>query len=196
MYVIGSHNSWSYLKPKSFWMRPFAFMAKCQRQDIKYQYLFFGVRCFDLRVKFDKDGKLSVAHGSMVYDIDKEGLLKDLQFINNRTITCYVRVLHEVRNKRAYNEKSINYFKEFCNEIVEAYPNIKFWCGRNLYNWSIDYEFSEHPTCEEKYSSVCPPKIIDDWFPFIYAKLNNSKIKNKGTDKDILLIDYVDIGQK
>jgi hypothetical protein len=52
--------------------------------------------------------------------------------------------------------------------------------------------FSE-PTCEENYSSVMPPKWLDDWFPWLYAKLNNRKILSKGTDKDILLIDFVNI---
>ena len=49
------------------------------------------------------------------------------------------------------------------------------------------------PTCSESYSSVCPPKIIDDWWPWLFAYLNNKKIKEKGTNKDILLIDFVNI---
>jgi hypothetical protein len=82
-------------------------------------------------------------------------------------------------------------FKEFCKYIEETYTEIKFWCGKNLVDWTTEYEFSNNPSCEEKYSSVCPPKIIDDWIPVVYAKLNNKKILEKGTDKDILLIDFV-----
>ena len=40
---------------------------------------------------------------------------------------------------------------------------------------------------------MCPPKIIDDWIPVLYAKLKNRKIRKEGTDKDILLIDFVDL---
>ena len=35
------------------------------------------------------------------------------------------------------------------------------------------------------------PRIIDDWYPRIYAKLNNKRNIKLGTDKDILLIDFV-----
>ena len=52
--ILGSHNSWSYLPPKHWWMWSFHFMAKCQRVDIREQYEKYGVRCFDLRVRWKK----------------------------------------------------------------------------------------------------------------------------------------------
>ena len=52
--ILGSHNSWSYLPPKHWWMWPIHFMAKCQRVDIREQYEKYGVRCFDLRVRWKK----------------------------------------------------------------------------------------------------------------------------------------------
>ena len=51
--ILGSHNSWSYLTPRKWWMKLFRFVAQCQDYDIKTQYEQFGVRCFDLRLKFD-----------------------------------------------------------------------------------------------------------------------------------------------
>ena len=42
--ILGSHNSWSYLPPKHWWMWPFHFMAKCQRVDIREQYEKYGVK--------------------------------------------------------------------------------------------------------------------------------------------------------
>lgn len=194
MYILGSHNSWSYAKPKKWWMRPFRFMAKCQSEDIKNQYFNHVVRCFDLRVRFDKDGHPIVAHGSMVYDISEEKLMADLAFLNNRVSAPYVRVLHEVRSKKAYTKEEVRLFREFCDTLVHKFPKLMFWCGRNLYNWEVDYDFNNAPSCEEKYSSVCPPKILDDWYPYLYAKMNNDKIKKEGTEKDILLMDFVNIG--
>jgi len=47
--ILGSHNSWSYLPPKKWYMKPFRFTAQCQDWDIKTQYE-HGVRCFDLRL--------------------------------------------------------------------------------------------------------------------------------------------------
>lgn len=187
-YILGSHNSWSYLPPLHWWMRPFAFMAKCQSKTIKEQYE-LGVRCFDLRVLFDKYGIVYVAHGFMKYNIDFSELNENLKWLNDKG-DCYVRLIHEVRRKSQYTDFAKTCFQGFCLYVLK-YSNIKWWCGRNLYNWEFDYDFGPEPTCEENYSSVMPPKWLDDWFPWLYSKLNNKKILAKGTDKDILLIDFV-----
>ena len=43
------------------------------------------------------------------------------------------------------------------------------------------------------YSSVRKPYLIDDWFPWLYARLQNKKVLKKKIDADILAIDFVDI---
>ena len=193
--VIGSHNSWSYLRPRRWWMRLIAFAARCQRVDIREQYLKYGVRCFDLRVRLDEFGRLVVAHGPVIYTLTIYKVCLDLDWLNGKG-DCYVRVLHEARTKSQYTEKSINWFGYFCHAIEESYPGIKFWCGLNLYDWKVDYQFKgDDPTCEETYGSVVPgKKWLYGWWPWLYAVTHNKAIKAKGTDKDILLIDYVDVG--
>lgn len=191
--VIGSHNSWSYLPPKHWWLRPFAFMSKCQKVDIKTQYEKYSVRCFDLRITHTKDGKVQVAHGFLVYKIDFAQLKKDLKYLNYKG-DCYVRVLHEVRRKSQYTEEAVMNFRQFCEYVKNIYTNIKWWCGRNLYDWTFDYDFGPELSCHEDYSSVSKPKLIDDWWPWLYAKRKNKKIIEKGTDKEILLIDFVNYG--
>jgi len=188
--ILGSHNSWSYLPPRHWWMRPFAFMARCQSVDIKTQYEKYGVRCFDLRIRYEK-WKLQVAHGSIVYDITEKQLKDDLEYLDSKG-DCFVRILHEARTKKQY-EPSKPFFQSFCYTLNSDYPNIYWWCGRNLYNWQRDYNFNKEPSCEENYSSVSKPRLIDDWWPWLYARLNNKKILAKGTTSDILLIDYVNI---
>lgn len=190
-YILGSHNSWSFLKPKHWWMRPFAFISRCQHIDITQQYA-LGVRCFDLRILFDDKGNFKVAHGYMVYDITQTELVEDLQWLNAKG-NCYVRLIHEVRRKSQYTDEAIQYFKNLCHCWESTFKNIHFWCGRNLYNWQFDYDFGPEPSCEEKYASVCPPKWLDDWWPWIYARFHNHDIYANGTDKEILLIDFVDI---
>ena len=187
--ILGSHNSWSYLPVKKWWMKPIAFTARCQRKTIQEQYE-LGVRCFDLRVRW-KDWEIQVAHGCIVYDISLQQLKDDLTWLNEKG-DCFVRILHEARTRKQY-EESVAFFRSFCYVSLSDYPNIRFWCGRNLYDWMVDYDFGFYPTCEEKYASVCPPKILDDWWPWLYAKFHNRKIREQGTDSDILLIDYVDI---
>ena len=192
MYILSAHNSWSYATPKKWWMKLIRFTAKCQKFDIKTQYEKYNVKCFDLRVRFDENQTPIIAHGLIEYDISPAQLTSDLMWLDSKKDVC-VRVLLEVRTESAYTENNINAFKKFCASLETYYQNIKFWCGRNLYNWNVDYKFNYEPTCEEKYSSVCPPKIIDDWFPWMFAKLHNHDILEEGTDKDILMIDFVNI---
>lgn len=191
--ILGSHNSWSYLPVLKWWMKPIAFMARCQRVDIRTQYEKYGVRCFDLRVRFNKYGQVIVAHGCVEYCFTVSKIYEDLAWLNEKS-NAYVRVIHEVRTVKQYKNRQLNSFKYFCERIENDYKNIHLWCGRNLCTWGYDYHFNgDEPTCDEKYASVCPPKLIDDWFPWLFAKKHNSEILKHGTDKGILLIDYVNI---
>ena len=191
MAILGSHNSWSYMPVRRWWMRPIAFMARCQRVDIRKQYE-MGVRCFDLRIRSGRDGELLVAHGCVTYEIGLFQLDVWLSWLNRKG-DVMVRIIHEVRNRKQYTERARVLFADSCDYFVHKYQSIRFWCGRNLYNWQRDYDFINDPTCEEKYASVCSPKWIDDWWPLRFAKLYNHEIRERGTDKDVLLIDFVDI---
>ena len=191
--IVGSHNSWSYLSPKKWWMKLIKFTAKCQDVDIFKQYSKYGIRCFDLRVRFTPIDGLIIAHGIIEYKYSYFNLIDDLTYLNSKG-DCYLRILHEACNKKQYTEFSKNTFIEFCDYITRTFKNINIWCGRNLYNWEFDYNFGEEPSCEENYSSVKSPKLIDDWWPWLYAKRHNKEIKKSGTDKDILLIDFVNLG--
>jgi hypothetical protein len=83
--------------------------------------------------------------------------------------------------------------------MVKEFPNIRFFGGQNLYNWELDYNFQEgkdevdEPTVDERHASVSKPRLIDDWWPWLYAWVHNEAIKITGTEKDILLVDYIDM---
>ena len=192
--ILGSHNSWSYLPPRRWWMRPIAFMAKCQRVDIRTQYEQYGVRCFDLRVRFNKYGLGIVAHGIVEYCFTASKIYEDLAWLEKKG-DAYVRVIHEVRTVKQYKNRQRNLFRNFCERLEDEYKNIRFWCGRELFCWGYDYHFPgyDEPTCEERYASVCPPKLVDDWWPWLFARRKNRDILAAGTKSDILLMDFVDI---
>ena len=190
--VLGSHNAWSYLPTRKWWMKPLAFTAKCQKYDIQTQYEKYNSRCFDLRLTFDDDSNPIVVHNLMQYKITKDQLIQDLQWLNSKG-DVYVRVLLDIRSKRKYTNHQVECFKQWCEWAQNEYRNIIFICGRNLYNWEVEYDFGNNVAVEELYSSVTSPYIIDDWFPLIYAKLHNKDNIQKGTDKQILLIDFVNI---
>lgn len=190
--ILGSHNSWSYLPVKQWYLKPLAFTARCQSENIITQYEWYGVRCFDLRIRFTPTEGIILAHNVIEYKYDYFKLIDDLIYLNSKN-DCYVRILHEARNKHQYTNFSKTTFVEFCNHVVSSFTNINFFGGRNLYDSNVDYNFIKNYSCDGGYSSAKTPKIIDDWFPFIYAKLNNRKIIEKGTTKDILLMDFVNL---
>ena len=175
-------------------MRLIAFAARCQRVDIRTQYEKYGVRCFDLRVRFNKYGLGIVAHGIVEYCYTASKVYEDLAWLNEKG-GCYVRVIHEIRTIGQYKNRRRNLFINFCSTVEDDYRNIRFWCGRELLCWGYDYHFDGfEPTCQETYGSVVPgKKWLYGWWPWLYARTHNRKIRERGTDKDILLIDYVDI---
>lgn len=163
-------------------MRLIAFTARCQSKTIEEQYFDYNVRCFDLRVRFDKDHNPVLAHGIIEYNINS----LDLDRLNELG-DCIVRVIHEARNKKQYNP---DLFSKYCASLEASYPYIKFFFGRNMYNWKVIYNFKNYYTVKEYYASVCKPQLIDDWWPWLFARFNNKDIPEY-IDEDILLIDYI-----
>lgn len=189
---LGSHNSVSYANPKQWYLYPFKFMARCQSKTISEQYYDYGVRMFDLRIKCKKNGDKVFAHGLMEYNLDIDEVLN---FLNNVPEQVDVRLIQE--NKTGEFEDT---FIIFCQNIRKKYPNIKFFGGLNKGSWKPIYKFKyKGPTYLDKYSSVnnetsnYTGTIWDDWFPFLYAWKNNRENIENGTDRDYLLIDFVNI---
>ena len=173
-------------------MKIFKFTAQCQDTDIRTQYEKYSVRCFDLRLSFKEgtSGIPQVNHNLIVYDISVATLLQHLDWLNDRQDVA-VRILLDVRSKKRYTEFQRDCFRQWCKTLSEQYTNIKFWCGRNLYNWKEEYHFEYNPSCDEKYASVCSPKLIDDWYPRWFAKKNTKKLYEAGSKYDYLMLDFI-----
>ena len=92
--MLASHDSLTGYPLKTWWYKPFEFMAKCQDKDIESQ-LKAGVRYFDLRFNFHNN-RLYGQHGFMVYDIT---ISKVLEIFNNWTFinkeNIYYRIILE-----------------------------------------------------------------------------------------------------
>lgn len=192
--LIGSHNSWSYLRPRKWWMRLIGFTARCQRRDIYEQYEDYGVRCFDLRVRFRENGELVLCHGLVEYDYSYYGLLNELEWLNSRGTGVVIRLLLDLRGVDIgdvmYQEHCFN---NFYNDVLKNFTHLRYILGRMLPSWKkVLVQLSDGSVCDA-YSSVRSPKFVDDWFPWLYARLHNREILSRGTDCEILLIDFVDI---
>lgn len=188
--MIGSHNSMSYLKPRRWYLRPFGFMARCQSKSLKEQYEKYGVRLFDIRISFDKDGTPYFAHGVMQYEGD---VFEYLEFLNGKNDT-EARILLEEGWDDGNNFQEAH-FKSFCEKIKKKYKNIAFFGGIRKRDWTVIHDFKyKGPKFKDLYSSMQPPKY-DDLFPYWYAKNNNKKNIEKFGDIDdyYLLMDFVHI---
>lgn len=189
--ILGSHNSLTYLSPKSIIGRIFRIVGKCQNVDYKRQYE-AGVRYFDLRVRFDKNGDLQVAHGLNTYKISVEDIYKFIRWVGE-TPDVYCRIMLELRKKTEDEDLQKEHFGYLCDAIENEYPG-KFFGGRVIYSWEKVYDFDYNPEYLELHASVRKPYLIDDLFPIWYAKRMNKKIKKKYKDTNyIIYIDYVTI---
>lgn len=197
--IIGSHNSFTYLKPKKWWMRLCTIFAKCQSKSIYKQYE-IGARYFDLRIRFsDVDiNNMIVAHGLMEYDIDLLQLMSLLSYLNHKALkdTIYVRILYEMPSKDKSDTAQLkeNIFVGLCNMFVDVFPNIIFCGGQRKYDWKLLVKLKPHPDSIDLYSSRTW-NILDDWCPWIYAKIMNNKNYKKYKDREpknaFMLMDFI-----
>ena len=205
--ITGSHNSMSYCKAKNKWLRPFTWMARCQKVSLKEQFFTYGVRYFDLRVYFNEAGMPKFRHGSMEWKAMVYPTLRMLEtFARSVEEKVYVRIILEQNHKSSDQQFQDYYFKQFCKEIQMCYRPLIFVGGRRKYDWELLYDFhTEEPTLDDKYSSTTNPfggkknsiwAKIDDIWPWLYAKLHNKENYKKGTDKDVLFLDFVNINGK
>lgn len=200
---LATHNTMSYRKPKQFWAKLIPFVARCQSVDYKKQHE-LGAKGFDLRLFWDKNGKLEFRHGIVSYNADD--IDEILEYANENGI--YVRIMLEIRDYNAKHIENLDTlkqkFKDFCSQIEAKYTNIKFYGGNALNDWETVYEFKNKYDIKEVplYSSVTSLfnpknkflKIIDDLCPWIYAKLKNKKNINAHKDKNcMLVVDFINI---
>lgn len=209
---IGSHNALSYSGLKNWWLYPLYFVGKCQSKTIEEQYEKYGVRLFDIRINSRLDDVIESAHGFLRFKKDVEDALA---YINGKG-NCYVRVLMEQNYKKSKQDERDAIFIKKCKMLEEKYPNIKFCNGRRKYDWKVLYDFKySEPNMIELYSSVTSLfksdskilRVLDDWWPWLYARLRNKKNLNKwlcfkekinpyivpNKADDYILIDYVNI---
>ena len=168
-----------------------AFTGRCQRLTISEQ-LEKGVRCFDIRIRFDGD-RLVVAHNRIEYVCSRYWLWLILDAINARG-GCCVRMLHEVRTARQREKSSTELFAELCSLYERKFRAVRFFGGRNLMDWGTDYRFAgDEPTVEDAYGSRRKPRSLYALWPWLYAKLYNGRERQAVTDRDVKLMDFVEI---
>lgn len=206
--IISAHNTMSYLKPAKWWLAPFNFMAKCQSKTIQEQYE-AGVRAFDIRIVIPTDNRgfylePTFAHGRM--DFKSPSLYEIFSWLNTRDEKVYARILLERPDESVHDE-----FRRVCMYLEEHYKNVvlygeardkKTWKSIYTFKGSLPYQFLDrYASCNRsgisKWKGLLQSKnwsglLIDDLWPWIYAKLHNKKNIQKYKDQDVVLcLDFV-----
>ena len=186
--MLGSHNSLSYLKSNNLLQR----WAKCQEVAFAEQYN-HGVRCFDVRIKFEK-GKPKIVHNNIDYK-GGETLLNSLFSFMNAKGDCWLRLILDVRKTPKNAEYLTTLFKKYIFYIQENCPNIKWAEAITYWNWDFIVEpklriIENHASVTNNVGLFKTPKM--------YAQKNNAKIKEEQkevveADNDVLLIDFVNL---
>lgn len=185
-FKIASHNSMSYLPVKAWYLKPFAFMARCQSIDVFKQYD-LGIRHFDIRLNYSYNGIPRFAHGMCVYEGNAMNILHELHEYATETIT--LRIIHETNKQNKFRD---NLFIDDCKRL-RLYPKFRCYGGNRKYDWYRLFKFcNPEPSLDQKVSSMTW-KVLDDWCPWLYARLMNKKNIKKGTKKDYLMLDFVNI---
>lgn len=188
-FKIASHDSMTYLKPLKWWMRPFKFVAQCQSVDLESQYNDYGIRMFDIRIRWNKD-HWCFSHGCMMFDAD---VIKTLDWLNKQG-KIMIRLLLEYNREPKDSKEIIQKFVEFCDMARERYKNLTFFEFRAKWNWDKLYTYKEEPRPSiYQATSSTTWRILDDWWPWLYAKSHNKDNRKQGTTAEWLLLDFINI---
>lgn len=188
---LASHNSWSYLPVRKWWMRPLNFIAKCQDKQIFQQY-HSGARMFDLRLRWDKKEKqFYVSHGIVTYESLLFIDLECLKFIADKEKqSVFVRVLLEDSGREDFTVDAE--FAMLCYRLQREFSNLIFiggWPARKRWRQKLFNFGTKEPSIDEQHVSVS-----GRWWQFVpyrWARGNNERVLEEGTNSEFLMLDFI-----
>ena len=201
-YLISSHNTFTYCKPRNFLSWFGIPIGRCQNKDLSSQIL-TGVRVLDIRVRFDGSGYIYLCHG--LFEVKLEIPVKEFPsnklvltdkfkypnfidwLIEQVNIYCpkdekfYFRLVLETNKVDVIQEM---WFVNFCKDFYNKIQNTNMFllgCVRK-FDWKYLFTYSEQclPTFQHISSySVYEESIKVRWYekicPWLYAKRTNKK---------------------
>lgn len=157
--------------------------ARCQSKTIEEQW-YDGARCFDLRIRFTKQGEPYFAHG--LYECTHEVKPIDVLVKLDRLMIRYnqpafVRLILEDPDKQNHN---VVYFKEFCQDWSKGNKLIRLFGGNRKDDWAQIVEFDYKPNLTQYVGSMMEDaRWYEKIMPFAYAwrcnKRNKENVKPK-----------------
>lgn len=197
---LASHNTFTFLTPRTWWMRLLAFTARCQRVNFAAQ-LDCGAQMFDIRVRFKGSGVPIICHGLIEYQ-EYLPVTDSLLYLNycckRQGIPYYCRIVLETKHPDDFQIQS---FRTLCKAYQDTFQDIVFFGGNDRSDWSCQhpvYDFgTPMPDIDEEHASTTAlfPRFprLDDLWPWLYTRLFNHRNIQAGTTHEWLMIDFVDI---
>lgn len=192
--MIGSHNSATYLKEKSWWMTILRPWTRCQTKTLREQYN-SGIRYFDFRIKVFGDiefgYRTNICHNNVLY---KKSLFEALCEIDYDDV--YIRLILDYRKEPEDAERLSELFKSIINFIYDNY-DLKIDNAITFWNWK-EYIPSSFNIQEEHYSVDASHWY--EWIlgPFLFNKLKEKsykkhfeELRNKEMKHIVLLKDFI-----
>lgn len=189
--MIGSHNSFSYLRPVKWWHRLLSPWNKCQTKDISEQYN-DGIRFFDIGVSFDKNYDVQLSYGNVSYKHGEAILSAWLSFLDNKPERVAIRIVLDIRKKPKDAYIQTFHFDQLCHELEIKYPTLVF--RQRIVAWNCsDYINDKSLKLEKCYGSVqkFPWNILPVRLYVIFHNKETKKEYNKSGWNNVALIDYV-----
>ena len=190
---IGSNNSLTYLEPSSWWLKIFKKFTRHQRKDYEYQYIFCGVRFFDIRVSYDRNNRIVLKNGDRTYKVFS--MYEIFDFFNKYCDVTVSFTLDESFKERMgdTNNGLENKFKDTCKVIETIYPGINFCGGYRRYDKKRIYEFKNgdpYIVDVDEFSKLY--SFVTRFFPFMRKSFNNKYIEKFKYEEGFLVLNYVD----
>lgn len=164
--MIGAHNSLSAYPPRKWWMRPFAFVYKCQCHSVG-ELINRGVEFFDIRMRYDGSSKWA-CHGLADFDTHVWAMI---HLIARSRPNPTIRLILE-KGTAADKER----FRKECLLLEMSYPNVRFIGGNFKPTWERLYDFKNDDVHDNIIQYV---GSMQTWWgkicPWLYAKLYNKK---------------------
>lgn len=182
--LIGSNNSLTYLRPSTWWSKIIRWFGKCQSISYEEQYIYYGIRLFDIKLYTNEYNHAIIKNGIFKYTVFS--FYEVLDFFNRMGDVTVLLTLDEFKSSRSVEYK----FTDICNIIETIYPNIRFCGGYRTFDKKKLYEFNY-----EKKNGM--PKIVfnNSWvfkyLPFISSLKNKQMIRKHSTRDGYLMLNYV-----
>ena len=176
--MLGSHNTFTYMKPTKWWMYIFQPFAKCQSSTLEEQVA-KGVNLVDIRLRYNNGWK--VCHGLVEYCHFSDVL--------------YLIIKNNIKNVRILFEDAFeytDYHKISIDRILKCYMvshKLVFYECRSKSNWS--QPIGNYPTLEPLNQIVGSMqsrygKIIPKLYNIFNKKKINKTLNNLNKNKDYL----------